>query len=257
MSAPAAPRADAFLGGKLRLLQPSRGHRVGTDAILLAAAAPRELGGLLLDIGAGVGAVGLIAALRAPRATIGLVEIDALSASLARENVAANGLAERARVFECDMRSAAARRAAGLEGANADLILTNPPYLTPGRARVSPDPRRALAHVSAGGLEPWLRACVALLRPGGALVMIHRADALPDCLASIGARLGGLAILPIAPRAGQAATRILLRGVKGSKAPLALYPPLVLHGADGGFTPEADALHRGDGELPWPAPGNH
>lgn len=241
----------SFLGGRLRLRQSARGHRVGTDAILLAAATPAQTEGLVLDAGAGVGAVGLTAALLAPAAEIGLVEIDPESCALARENIVANGLQARAHVFEADLLAGTSRSEAGLTNESADVVLTNPPYLSPGRARVSPDPARARAHVSAAGLESWTRACLALLRPGGTFVMIHRADALQECLESVGSRLGGLAILPIAPKAGAPAIRILLRGVKGSKAPLTLPPPLVLHGADGKFTPEAEAVHRGERGLPW------
>jgi tRNA1(Val) A37 N6-methylase TrmN6 len=245
------PPSDAFLAGRLRLRQTERGHRAGTDAVLLAAAAPAETAGLVVDAGAGTGAVGLAAALRAPLARIGLVEIDSGTAALARENIAVNELAARVRLFEADLLSPASRRAAGLVDEAADLVLTNPPYLDASRARVSPDPRRALAHVSAGGLEPWLRACLALLRPGGELTMIHRADSLQECLASVGARLGALRVLPVTARAGDPATRILLRGVKGSKGPLKLLSPLVLHEADGAFTDEAEALARGEGELLW------
>lgn len=247
------PRApgDPFLGSRLRLRQTPRGHRAGTDAVLLAAAMPAETAGLVIDAGAGTGAVGLAAALRAPLARIGLVEIDPETAALARANIIENALTERVRLHEADLLSPASRRATDLAEEAADLVLTNPPYLDAARARVSPDPRRALAHVAAGGLEPWARACLALLRPGGELAMIHRADALQQCLASLGARLGGLHILPVVARAGGPATRILLRGVKGSKAPLTLLSPLVLHEADGAFTPQAEALARGEGELPW------
>ncbi|MBY6242179.1 tRNA1(Val) (adenine(37)-N6)-methyltransferase [Methylosinus sp. Sm6] len=246
-----APRGESFLAGRLRLRQTPRGHRAGTDAVLLAAAATPERRGLVIDAGAGTGAVGLAAALRAPIARVSLIEIDAEAAALARENIAANELTERVRLHEADLVSAASRRAAGLLEEAADLVLTNPPFLDPARSRVSPDPRRALAHVAAGGLEPWLRACLALLRPGGELALIHRADALADCLASLGARVGALRILPVAARAGEPATRILLRGVKGSKAPLALLAPLVLHEADGAFTRDAEALARGEDALPW------
>lgn len=241
----------SFLGGRLRLRQSARGHRVGTDAILLAAATPARTEGLVLDVGAGVGAVGLSAALIAPAAKIGLVEIDPGSCVLARENIVENGLEARVGVYEADLLAASSRLQAGLGNERAEVVLTNPPYLLPSRARVSPDPARARAHVSAAGLEPWTRACLALLRPGGTFVMIHRADALADCLESIGSRLGGLAVLPVAPKAEIPAIRILLRGVKGSKAPLTLLPPLVLHGADGKFTPEAEAIHRGERGLPW------
>ncbi len=213
---------DGFLDGRLRLRQSAAGHRAGTDAVLLAAATPENQQGLILDIGAGAGAVGLMAAIRAPHACVGLVEIDPQSCALARENVAANRLEARAAVHEADVLSAKARRAAGLVDEKAALILTNPPFHEAGKVRVTPDAAKARAHVARAPLSDWVRACLALLAPGGTFVMIHRADALAECLAAVEGRLGGVSIQPIHTRAEAPATRILLRGVKGSKAPLTL-----------------------------------
>lgn len=235
----------------MRLAQGEGGHRAGADAALLASATPRNLGGLLLDVGAGAGAVGLSAALLAPAARIGLIELEPGACALARENVAANGLERRAVVFEADLFDAAVRRAAGLENESAEAVLTNPPYLAPGKSRVSPDARRALAHVRRAPLADWTRAALALLAPGGVFAMIHRADALTECLTAIEGRLGGIALLPVAPREAAVATRVLLRGVKGSKAPLRLCPPLALHQANGAFTPLADAIFRGEAVAPF------
>ena len=100
-------------------------------------------------------------------------------------------------------------------------------------------------------LAGWIRACLALLAPGGTFVMIHRPDALPAILAAADSRLGALALLPVHPRADAPAHRLLVSGRKGSKAPLRIVPGLVLHGADGRLTPEADALHRGERRLDW------
>jgi tRNA1(Val) A37 N6-methylase TrmN6 len=77
-------------------------------------------------------------------------------------------------------------------------------------------------------------------------VMIHRPDALSAILAAIGSRLGALALLPVHPTIGASAHRLLVSGVKGSKAPLRVASGLVLHGPDGRLTAEADALHRGE-----------
>jgi tRNA1(Val) A37 N6-methylase TrmN6 len=241
-----AKRFSGFLGGRLRLAQDEGGHRAGTDAALLAAATPREVNGLLLDVGAGAGAVGLGAALLAPAAHIGLIELDFRACELVRENIALNGLGARARVFEADLFDADSRRAAGLVPEAARVVLTNPPFYQRGSVRVTPDPRKASAHVGDAPLEDWTRACLALLGPGGIFAMIHRADALATCLAAFAQRVGGIEILPVAPREGEDATRILLRGVKGSKAPLKLHAPLLLHVEGGGFTPLAEAIHRGE-----------
>src|SRR5438128_9783832 len=86
---------DAALGGRLRLKQPRRGHRVGHDAILLAAACPARAGERVVDLGAGVGAAGLALALRVAGIEVALVEVDAGLARLAAQNVQINGLATR------------------------------------------------------------------------------------------------------------------------------------------------------------------
>ena len=142
----AAIAEDAFLGGRIRLRQPRRGHRAGTDAVLLAAlAAPRE-GETVYDLGAGVGAVGLIVAART-KARVVFVEREPVLAALCRENIALNRLEARARVIEADLLApAAARRERGLVPQSADWVVTNPPFLEEGRGRRSPD---AAARLSA------------------------------------------------------------------------------------------------------------
>jgi tRNA1(Val) A37 N6-methylase TrmN6 len=241
---------DAFFGGRVRILQPRRGARSGLDAVLLAAAAPATTGEIV-DVGSGAGVVGLGAALRAPAARLTLVEIEPGMAGLARANLQSNGLAGRGRVVECDVSTPRARRAAGLLDGAAAVVLTNPPYYAAGRVRPPADAARALAHVmpAAGSgeaaLAAWLRACLALLAPGGEFRMVHRADALGPALAAIGGRLGSLRVLPVHPRADAPATRILLAGRKGARGPLALAPGLVLHDADGAPTARLSRLSAG------------
>jgi tRNA1(Val) A37 N6-methylase TrmN6 len=240
---------DRLFDGRLALHQPERGHRVGTDAVLLAAAAPEISRGLIVDVGAGVGAVGLALAQANPGAQIVLLEKNAAAAAFARENAALNGLETAVRIVEADLFDVAARKAEGLVEA-AELVVTNPPFLAAGEARRSPDSDRAMAHVlDEGGVEKWLRASLALLRPGGILVAIHRADALASLLAAVSGRLGDVSVLPIHPKADEKAVRAILRGRKGSKAPLALLPGLVLHAPDGRFTAQAEEIHRRGARL--------
>ncbi|MGD0720393.1 MAG: methyltransferase [Roseiarcus sp.] len=251
---------DALLGGRLILRQPARGHRVGTDAILLAAAAP--VGGVerLVDVGAGVGAVGLALLARLSGATADLVERDAACGALAQENAARNGFAARTRVFCIDIGAARARRAAGLGDEAADLVVTNPPFFDARTIRASPEPRRAQAHVLEGESTPaagpsalarWIVASLGLLRAGGRFVMIHRPEALAPLLDAFGRRLGAIAILPVHPNAAAPAHRVLVAGVKGARGPLSLRPGLVLHDRAGAFTPLAAALHRGEAVIDW------
>src|SRR5215470_17296912 len=92
--------ADAFLGGALEVLQPVKGYRAGLDGVLLAAAVPARPGERVLDVGAGVGVVGLAVARRLPQVRVTLIEREARLAAMARENIARNGLAERVRLIK-------------------------------------------------------------------------------------------------------------------------------------------------------------
>ena len=240
---------DAISGLGLTLRQSRAGHRVGLDAVLLAAAARGPAPRRIVDVGAGVGSVGLSLARHYPGAEVDLVEIDPDIAALAHANAGANGLV--ARVVVTDVLTPPARRAAGLVDGAADLVATNPPYYDAATARISPDPARARAHALAAPLSDWLRASLALLAPGGRFAMIHRADALPEIYAGLARRLGAVAVRPVHPRADSDAIRVLVTGVKGSRAPARLLPALVLHEADGHATPAAAALDAGGVSL-WP-----
>lgn len=239
---------DLLFGGRIYLTQPARGHRAGTDAVLLAASAPVRPGDVVIDAGASTGAVGLMTAARQKSAHYVFIERDLALAELCRRNCRDNGV--EGIVAVADILDRASRLKAGLGPEMADLVLTNPPFLEEGRARISPDRGRAAAHaLPAGGLEAWLRACMGLLKPKGRLVIIHRADRLADCLAGLGNGMGGVAIRSVHPAADQPAIRVLLSALKGSRAPLSVLPPVILNASDGRFTPQAEALHRGEADL--------
>jgi tRNA1(Val) A37 N6-methylase TrmN6 len=243
---------DAFLGGRLHLFQPAAGYRAGVDGVLLAATAEAEPGAQVLDLGSGVGVVGLCVAQRLPDARITMVERDAGLAALARRNVERNGFGARARVIEADILrplSASPELAAAAE--TFDHVLANPPFHVEGRGTAAGDPVKAGANaMPAGALERWVRLMAAMARNGGLVTLIHRADALPEVLAALADRFGATVILPLHPRQGQPAVRVLVRAVKASRAPLVLRPGLVLHGPDHGFHPRIAAVLRDGAALP-------
>jgi tRNA1(Val) A37 N6-methylase TrmN6 len=243
---------DLVLGGRLRLRQLARGHRVGHDAILLAAATPAAAGDVAVDLGAGVGAAGLALAQRVPGLAVRLVELDPQLAQLAGGNAARNGLAERVSAHALDVRAPAAQFvAAGLGPATADRVLMNPPFRVAGRAQASPDARRRIAHVAPpGALAIWLGTAARLLRDNGTLTMIFRADGLGELLGIIEPAFGAVTVLPVHPKPAAPAIRVLVRAVKGSRTPLALLPGLVLNGADGRPSAEAEAVLREAAALP-------
>ena len=187
---PDAITEDAVLGGRLKLLQQKRGHRVGHDAILLAAACPARTGDRVVDLGAGVGAAGLAVAARVPGISVTLVEIDPQLAEFAGRNAQLNGLADRVRAVALDAAAPArAFAAAALPAESAMRVLMNPPFHDPARERVSPDAARRLAHAAPRDvLAAWVKTAVRLLRPRGSLTLIWRADGLGDVLAVLAPR---------------------------------------------------------------------
>jgi tRNA1(Val) A37 N6-methylase TrmN6 len=237
---------DAILGGRLILRQPRKGHRVGHDAVLLAAAVPACAGQHAIELGAGVGAAALALASRVPDLTGTLIEIDESLAALAAGNIARNGFAPRLRAVTLDV--AAPLRtyeAQGIPAATADHVLMNPPFNDPARQNASPDPHRRRAHAAPPALLGiWAAAAARLLRPSGTLALIWRADGLGVVLETLKTEFGGLAICPVHGAEGQAAIRILVRATKGSHAPLSILPALILNGRDGRPTPDAESILR-------------
>lgn len=245
---------DIFLGGKLRILQPRRGYRAGTDAVLLAATVGVQatLSGPVLDVGAGVGVVGLCVAARISEARVVLIEREHILASLSAENARRNGLSDRVLSITGDIQHATEPLfAAGVQSDSFGVVLANPPFHDEHRNSVAENELRARAHLMPeNALEDWARFMCRMAAPGGRAAMIHKADVLPRILAAFEGRFGAISILPIYSREGGPAIRIIVEGQKGSRAPMSIKPALILHGPGQAFRPEVEAVFRHGAALP-------
>jgi tRNA1(Val) A37 N6-methylase TrmN6 len=241
MNGPSPPDAgtstqDRLLGGRVLLEQPKQGYRVAIDPILLAAAISAGPGQRILDAGCGTGAAALCLAARMVDCTLVGVELDGALAGLARANVAANGLDGRIAIVEQALQD--------YDGV-FDQVMTNPPFYENDRHTSSPQATKASAHGEAAlDLAGWIGAAARLLKPGGRLTLIHRADRVGDILQAFEGRFGAAAIFPLWPKEGAPAKRILVSAIKGRRTLPCLLPGLVLHQADGGYTAQAQAILR-------------
>ncbi|ESR24780.1 tRNA1(Val) (adenine(37)-N6)-methyltransferase [Lutibaculum baratangense] len=236
---------DAFLGGRVRALQPRRGHRSGLEAVLIAAACPACEGETVLDLGAGAGVASLCLLARVPGAKAILVEADPAMAELAEENLRRNGFGDRAAVRCLRIGEA------GAEASNAvaEHAIANPPFRDPRRHRSSPE-REAAHLLPVEALGAWIRFSAGAVRGRGTLTLVHEAEALEGVLHAFGHRFGDLHLLPLHPRPGRSARRIIVQGRRGARAPLSLLPGLALHGRDGdGFSDELDRVLRDGARL--------
>ncbi|WP_296344357.1 methyltransferase [Reyranella sp.] len=230
------PTENALLGGRVRLLQPARGYRIAVDAVLLAAAVEARPAERILDLGAGVAAVGLCLAARVPGCTIVGIELQPTLAALGVRNARLNEVDERVQTLVHDL-------ADPLPGhlGPFDHVATNPPYLAAAVADPSPNPSKALATVeSSADLARWLDVATGALKPAGTLLTIHRSDRLEEIVG----HLAGLGWGEITVKRLPPAARVLVRARRASRLQRTEAPPLVLHRAAGGYTDEAEAVLR-------------
>jgi tRNA1(Val) A37 N6-methylase TrmN6 len=229
---------DRLLGERVRLLQPRDGYRAAIDPVLLAAAVPAGSGERVADLGCGVGAALLCLAARCPEVSVTGVERDPGLAAFARENLGLNELAGRAAIVE-------GSAADPIPGAPFDRVMMNPPFLPPGRGRASAHPVKAAANVEDGlDLAGWVAAAARALKPRGWLTLIHRADRVDEICTVLQPGFGSLTLFPLWPRAGESARRVLVQARRGGRSPAVLAAGLVLHEADGHYTPAAQAVLR-------------
>ncbi len=233
---------DAILGGRLHLLQPKRGHRFGHDAILLAACIPAKRGEHAVEFGSGVGAASLALLARVRGIAVTMIETDPALAALAAQNIARNDFAPSARVVVLD--AAATARAFSARGVSAaDHVFMNPPFND--ETRPSPHAAKRNAHVGSRLLlTRWVQSAARLLRNNGSVTVIWRADGLQSVLEALSINYGSIAIMPVQGNLGGAAIRVIVRAVKGGRAPLTLLAPLSLNGGNNRPTAEAERVMR-------------
>jgi tRNA1(Val) A37 N6-methylase TrmN6 len=248
---PASLTEDGFLGGRLRILQPEKGYRAGIDAVFLAATIPCTMGDSVYEAGIGTGVAALCTLARCPGVHLTGIEIGARHALLCEENAKRNGFAESLRVIHADVKEALRKDLAAMPvHGSFSHAFANPPYFEDGKATPSPNLLKAQAHAfGPDDLDLWVKVLHTMVALRGTVTIVHRAETLGKLLGVMEDRFGDIRIAPLYAREGTAASRVIVQGVKGSKAPMQLLPGLVLHDANSQFTPEAEAILR-DG-MAW------
>ncbi len=238
-----------FLGGQLKIEQ-ARGYRAGLDAVLLAAAVHLKAGQNALELGCGAGTALLCAAHLNPQAGFTGLEKQPGAARLAQRNIACNAMQDRVTVVQGDVLALP-----GALGANSfDAVFLNPPFYDDPAAIRRPRAGKDAAFVNTDAkLADWIGAAVKMIRGRGHVTLIQRAERLGDCLAAFAGRAGDIRILPVLPRDGAAAHRIIVRARKNVKTPLTLLPPLVIHAQGRTWTPAAEAILLGRSLVPMDA----
>jgi tRNA1Val (adenine37-N6)-methyltransferase len=247
------------ISGHFRLFQLKHGHRFSTDDVLTAWYGTTwcPMARTVLDLGSGIGTVGMIAAWRLPGAKFVTVEAQPDSVRLAHKSAAWNGLTERYEIRQGDFREAGVVRAEE----RFDLVLGSPPYFPPGSGVESEHPQKlacrfelrgtvadycitAAKHLESGGVF----ACVFPISPEEQEERVHA-----------GAKAAGLVIVrrrPIVLREGERPLLGLFVMMRAEDLPEAVRsrtwsePPLIIRARDGSVHPEYVAVKLAFGFPP-------
>ncbi len=234
---------DDFLGGKVKLIQPEAGYRVSMDTVMLAACVPAQSGERVIEGGIGSAGAALCLAKRIPGVYVHGVEIQSDMISAAQRNIRFNGLEGQVTVEDGTI-----VKPVGQAG-RFDHAMINPPYLEHGHAIRPPVKNKGFAHMEHGTtLKNWVNFCLYHVRHKGTISIVYRADRLDELISRLYRRVGDLMIMPLWPRSGEAAKRVIIQGRKGTKGCTYLLPGFALHGEVERYTPEARRI-LWDGEA--------
>lgn len=217
---------DAFMEGRLQLIQSARGYRFSADSILLSRFVTTRKGDWVVDLGAGCGVIGLMLLLEKPIGRVVCLEIQAALADQARRNAALNGFREKMSVILGDIRHPP------LSPSIAHLVVCNPPYRPARSGRINPDPERAIArHEILASLNDLLSAALRLMKPKGRIAMVYPAARLADLMVRL--RSFGLEpkrIRMLYPGPQEEAKLVFIEATRGAAGGLKILSPLVGQG---------------------------
>lgn len=244
---PISTSKNAFLGGQITILQPSKGYRAGLDAVMLSAAVSPKPGQSVVDIGCGVGTVMVCLAHRYPHAKYTGFELQSDLIKLAQETIILNKQKEICQVIQGDIQDQPSQ----LQSQSFDHVVTNPPYFSKSQSTPSPYETKALSHREQIPLSDWLAYCIKILKPRGTLTLIYPTEKLDQVLKGMDDSMGEIKIFPLWPKAGHPSKRVLIQARKQIQAGLQLLPGLILHKDSGENTPVVKAILEGREGIRW------
>jgi tRNA1(Val) A37 N6-methylase TrmN6 len=246
------------ISGHFRLFQLRDGHRFSTDDILTAwyGTSWCPTARTALDLGSGIGAVGMICAWRLPGARFVTVEAQSESVTLARKSARYNGLTERYEIREGDFREPGILRAEE----KSDLITGSPPYFPPEAGVKSEHPQKfACRFELRGTIADYCSTAAKHLAPGGFFACVFPNEPAQLARMEAGVKTAGLVIVrkrPVVFREGEPPLIALFGMSRTEDLPewfrhrTWTEPPLIIRTRDGEVHPEYSTVKLAIGFPP-------
>lgn len=246
------------ISGHFRIFQLRDGHRFSTDDILTAwyATSWCPTARTALDLGSGIGTVGMISAWRLPGARFVTIEAQSESVALARKSARYNGLTERYDIREGDLRDPGILQAEE----TFDLITGSPPYFPPATGVQSEHPQKLACRFELRGtVADYCRTAAAHLATGGLFACVFPNESAQLARLEAGAKAAGLVIArrrPVVFREGDAPLIGLFALMRDSDLPewfrgqTWVEPDLIIRTYQGTIHPEYSAVKLAIGFPP-------
>ena len=236
-------RVDDLIINNLKIIQHPEEFCFSLDAVLLSHFASVRPSGVVADLGAGTGVIGLLLLARGA-ATVTGIELNPVMADMASRSAKLNELEDRLQIVNGDLRFVHDL----LPGGNFELVVSNPPYRPVGGGYISPNDRVAMArHELTASLTDVVAAARYLVKYRGRFAMVH----LPERLAEITLTMCQAGIEPkrlqfVYPRVDKKPNMVLIEGVRGAKPGIDVLPPLLVYTTDGTYSEDIMKLYEQD-----------
>ena len=229
------------IGRGMKVIQSSSTPCFSIDAVLLADFASENSPHHVVDLGTGTGIIPLLLSRRLPEARFTALELMPVMAAQAARSIALNGLENRIRVVEGDIKNADSL----LGRECADLVVANPPYYKVGHGRMNRDPVFAAARQEVScTLADVIVSASALLKSYGRFAMVIRAERVAEAIGYlIKCGLNPGRFRAVQPYCDKPANLALLEAVKGGKSGLVIMPPLVVYDSPGCYSKEITEIY--------------
>lgn len=229
-------RIDDLQRNQLKIIQNPEKFCFGMDAVLLSGFAKVKPGETVLDLGTGTGIIPLLLSAKSEASHLTGLEIQAESADMARRSVAMNGLEDRIRIIEGDIKDASKQ----LGAAVYDVVTCNPPYMIGQHGLKNPDMPKAIArHEVLCTFEDVARETARLLKPGGKFFLVHRPFRLAEIMGTLlSYKLEPKRMQLVYPFVDKEPNMVLLEASRGGNSRMTVEKPLIVYQKPGVYTSE-------------------
>ncbi len=235
----------------IKIYQKKSGYRFSIDALLLYDFVNLIHARNIADLGAGTGIIGILLAKKYKNSRVYLVELQSSMVELCRKNVEMNGLNDKVKVFEMDIRELAYKginlmeKYLGNRISYFDLVVSNPPFRKPLTGKISPIDERAIArHEIAVTLRELLKCAGEILKNGGRFFLIYHPERIVELIDEMKRNyLEPKRMRFVHSRLSEKAKMVLVEGVKNGRQGLSIESPLFIYNEDGTYTNEVKRIY--------------